>query len=91
VDFHVADGGPVCGSCATRLEGLLRVHVGTLRALDQGLRFDLEQLDRLVLSSRALEEAQRLLVRFRCFHVGVELRSQRFLDQILGGGSRAGA
>jgi DNA repair protein RecO (recombination protein O) len=91
VDFHVADGGPVCENCAPRLEGLLRVHAGTLRALEQGLRFDLEHLDRLVLGPRALEEARRLLTRFRCFHVGVELRSQSFLDEILGCDSRAGA
>ena len=33
--------------CATA-SASLRVHRGTLRALDQGLRFDLERLDRLV-------------------------------------------
>ncbi|MDH3521487.1 MAG: DNA repair protein RecO [Myxococcales bacterium] len=83
VDFHVAEGGPVCGRCAARLTGLLRIHLGTLRALEQGLRLDLERLDRLILAPGALEEARSLVDRFQRFHVGVELRSQRFLEQML--------
>jgi len=84
VDFHVADGGPVCGACAVRLDGLLRVHLGTLRALEQGLRFDFDRLDRLGMGARTIEEAQQLMSRFQRFHVGVELRSEKFLDRILG-------
>ncbi len=83
VDFHVADGGTLCRRCAAPLEGLLRVHVGTLRTLEQGLRFDFEHLDRLVLSPAALSESRQLVGRFQRYHVGVELRSQRFLDEIL--------
>ena len=83
VDFHVADGGAVCGACAPGLEGLLRVHLGTLRILEQGLRFDLDRLDRLAMGRQTLDEAQRLIHRFQRFHVGVELRSERVLDRIL--------
>lgn len=83
VDFHVAEGGPLCGGCAARLTGLMRIHLGTLRALEQSLRLDLEQLDRLVLPRSALEEARRLIARFRHFHLGLELRSERFLDQMV--------
>ena len=83
VDFHVADGGPVCGECSARLTGLLRVNLGTLRALEQGLRLDLEQLDRLILSDRAQQEARRLVSRFQRFHVGLELRSDRFLELMI--------
>ena len=83
VGFHVADGGPVCASCGSQLPGLLRVHRGTLRALEQGLLFDLDQLERLRLSPRGLQEARTLLSRFQRFHVGVELRSERFLGEIL--------
>jgi len=83
VDFHVADGGAVCGACAPRIEGLLRVHLGTLRALEQGLRLDFDRLHRLGMGGRSLDEAQRLMSRFQRFHVGVELRSERFLDRIL--------
>jgi DNA repair protein RecO (recombination protein O) len=83
VDFHVADGGAVCGACAPGMEGLLRVHLGTLRALEQGLRLDFSRLDRLGIGGQSLDEAQQLISRFQRFHVGVELRSERFLDRIL--------
>lgn len=83
IPFHVADGGPVCGSCGARRTGLLPVHLGTLRALEQALRLDVERLDRLVLSPAALAEARRLVGRFLRFHVGVELHSERFLERML--------
>ena len=81
--FHVADGGVVCGSCIRDFEDVLSIHAGTLRALHQALRFDLERLDRLAMGSEALREARRVLGRFQRFHLGVELRSERFLDQVL--------
>lgn len=81
--FHVADGGVLCGACAGQADDVLTVHAGTLRALQQALRFDLEQLDRLALGPQSLAEARRILGRFQRFHVGMELRSERFLDQAL--------
>ena len=84
VRFHVADGGPVCERCAPEGEGCVPVALGTLRALEQGLRFELADLHRLALGPAALGEARALIGRFERFHVGVELRSQRFLDQQLG-------
>ncbi len=84
IGFHVSDGGPVCAACAVSLTGLLRVHAGTLRALEQGLRLDASQLERLRLSPALLDEARSLLDRFQRFHLGVELRSRAFLDEQLG-------
>ncbi len=89
VGFHVADGGPVCGACTVRRSGVLPVHLGTLRALDRALALDVQQLDRLILSTRAILEASQVVGRFQRFHVGVELRSQRFLDRMLNGGKAA--
>ena len=85
VGFHVAEGGPVCGACGVRVEGLLTVHLGTLRALDRGLQLAVGALNRLALGPGALAEARRLISRFQRFHLGVELRSERFLDEILDG------
>ena len=68
---------------ALRIEGLLRVHLGTLRALEQGLRLPAERLDRLTFPDGALREARRLLARFTRFHLGIELRSERVLEEIL--------
>lgn len=82
--FHVADGGVVCRDCAAGLEDvLLPVHLGTLRLLQQGLEYDLDRLGRLVLGRQAVAEARRLLFRFQRFHVGLELRSERFLEESL--------
>jgi len=64
---------------------LLPVHLGTLRALEQGLRLGVERADRLSLSPRALDEARRVVGRFERFHVGVELRSLRFLERVMPG------
>jgi DNA repair protein RecO (recombination protein O) len=83
VGFSIPDGGPVCAACRTGAPDLLPIHLGTLRALEQGMRLGLERAERLALGPAALEEARRVLGRFERFHVGVELRSQRFLEQIL--------
>lgn len=83
LSFHVAEGGPLCRSCTSGPEGVVAVHLGTLRALEQGLRLPLDRLDRLALGAQAIAEAQTLLSRFLRFHVGFEVRSERFLDTVL--------
>lgn len=88
VDFHVGDGGVACARCTPALTGLCRVHLGTLRALEQGLRLDFDRLDRLGMGRQTLTEAQDLLGRFQRFHVGIELRSERFLARVLEEGER---
>lgn len=92
VGFDVAEGGAVCGACAPGLAGLFPVHHGTLRTLEQGLRLPLARLDRLGLGGGSLAEARGLVARFQRFHVSLELRSERFLDQVLdrSRGSREG-
>ena len=85
VAFHVSEGGVLCNVCETRVDVPLRFQPGTLRALEQGLRFPLDRIERLGLSPTALNEARTLLSRFQRFHLGVELRSERFLDEVLGG------
>lgn len=83
VDFHVPEGGPLCATCALRAEGLLRVHVGTLRTLEHSLGLEVERLDRLVLGRATLAEARRLLGRFQHFHLGFAPRSEPFLEAVL--------
>ena len=88
--FHLPDGGLVCAACSPPGESLIRVHLGTLRALETVLRLDLDRLDRLSLGPAALAEATELVVRFARFHVGIELRSESFLDETLGRPSAPG-
>jgi hypothetical protein len=59
------------------------VHLGTLRALERGALLPLDRMERLSLPATSLDEALRLLDRFQRFHVGVELRTARFLEQTL--------
>lgn len=85
--FHVGEGGVLCANCVGPGDGtVLMAHSGTLRTLEAVLRLGVEQMDRVSLSSEALEEATRIVHRFGRFHVGVELRSERFLNEILGPG-----
>ena len=83
VHFHVADGGIVCTACALRLDGLVPIEIGTLRGLDAGLVSPADALDRISLGPRMLAQAARVVFRFQRFHVGVELRSERFLDEMI--------
>jgi DNA repair protein RecO (recombination protein O) len=83
VHFHVADGGIVCTACGIRLDGLIPIEIGTLRSLEAGLNSAPELLDRIVMAPRMLAQAARVVFRFQRFHVGVELRSERFLDEML--------
>jgi DNA repair protein RecO (recombination protein O) len=83
IGFHVADGGLVCERCEGPDEVLLAVHLGTFRALHQSLQLPFERLDRLAIGPASLEEAGRLVARFTRFHVGIELKSERFMDEVL--------
>ena len=83
VSFHIADGGVICVHCVGSEELPLRAHLGTLRVLEQGLRFPLAELSRLNLAPQALAEAQQIVGRFQRYHLGVELRSERFLSEVL--------
>ncbi|MBW2494435.1 MAG: DNA repair protein RecO [Deltaproteobacteria bacterium] len=83
IGFHVGEGGVLCDLCGAQADAIPRIHRGTLRALEQGLRLDFERLDRLALSGSSLAEAHQLLTRFQRFHLGVELRSESYLDRVL--------
>ena len=83
LEFSVPEGGVVCGACGSDLQGLMRVHRGTLRTLERGLDLDWSQLDRLAMAAVPLQEAHRLVGRFQRFHLGVELHSERFLSQMM--------
>ena len=85
VSFFVPDGGIVCTACGIPLDGLIPLDMGTLRTLEHGLSVPLETLPRLALGRVALTQAERMLFRFQRFHVGVELRSDRFLGEMLSG------
>jgi DNA repair protein RecO (recombination protein O) len=81
--FWIAEGGALCEHCTQSPEQGIPVHLGTLRALEQSLAFPLASWGRIALRGAALREAQTVIGRFLRFHLGVELRSERFLDERL--------
>jgi len=83
VNFHIPDGGIVCSACAIRLDGLLPLDFGTLRRLESGLASPIESLAEIELDAEGLAQAARLVFRFQRFHIGIELRSERFLEELL--------
>jgi DNA repair protein RecO (recombination protein O) len=85
VGFHIAEGGPLCEGCRETGQDLLPIHLGTLRALGQSLELAPGRLTRLALGGVALAEARLMLARFLRFHVGIDLRSARFLEEMLPG------
>lgn len=92
VGFSVSDGGLVCGDCSVRSQASampLSVHLGTVRSLEQVLLLGLNRLDRISLSPQALKEASLVVARLVRFHVGIEMRSERFLNEILARGVSA--
>jgi len=83
VGFHVPDGGLVCSACGAGLGDPLRVTLWTLKRLRAGLDVVPSGLPQVHLDPRSLREAERLVFRFQRFHVGLELRSERFLSEII--------
>ena len=83
VHFHVPDGGIVCSACSLRLDGGVPVDLGTLRRLEQGLASPTESLAEITLDPAALAQAARLVFRFQRFHVGIEFRSERYLEETI--------
>jgi len=83
VHFHVADGGLVCSACGLRLDGLIPIALGTLRLLENGLTSPIDGLAEIEIPPAAMPEAARLVFRFQRFHVGIEMRSERFLEEVL--------
>ena len=97
LSFHLGDGGAHCEGCRGQEDNFLPVHLGTLRALEQGLRLGIQKLDRLAMGKREMQEAEELIGRFHRFHVGLELHSEAFLrdafsrpGSTVGGGARLG-
>ncbi|MEZ4218825.1 MAG: DNA repair protein RecO [Myxococcota bacterium] len=89
VGFRVADGGVLCGACALRSDGLVPLHLGTVKTLERVLALPLEGLGRLAIPKATLDEARAVVARFQRFHVGIEIRSERVLDGLLRAPARA--
>jgi DNA repair protein RecO (recombination protein O) len=76
--FGTRQGGALCPACAP--PGSLAVTTSLLGALERGLRSPLRERGSLGLDDESILRAERLLLDFFRFHVGIELRSAAFLQ-----------
>lgn len=81
VGFDPRQGGAVCPTCRT--DEVLRVRTDLLTALEWGIRTPLKERGALGLSEADVRRAELLMRRFFQFHIGFELRTGRFLAQVL--------
>ncbi len=94
VGFDPRQGGAVCPTCRT--DDVLRAPTDLLTALEWGIRTPLKERGALGLSEADVRRAELLMRRFFQFHIGFELRTGRFLAQVLeearvvDGGARPG-
>jgi DNA repair protein RecO (recombination protein O) len=80
VRFMVERGGVICGQCAGRERAGVWVSLGTIRALEEAKRVELDRIHRLALTPLAVEESRMFLQAFYAYHVGRRLRSAPFLE-----------
>lgn len=80
VNFLVERGGVICADCADRDRRGVKVSLGTIRALDEARRVDLDRIHRLALTPLTVREGRMLLRAFYTYHVGRKLRSVSFLE-----------
>jgi DNA repair protein RecO (recombination protein O) len=80
--FHVGEGGPVDRACQQPADAAVPIGLGTLRSLLRALERPLDDLRNFALRGELLEEAHQVVRRFHRFHLGFELRSERFVDRL---------
>jgi DNA repair protein RecO (recombination protein O) len=81
--FSPAKGGVICSACAASLSGLIPVSLGTIKTLLLAHSLPLEKVSRISFSPQTLKESQAILSSFLQQYLGKELKSKRFLEQIV--------
>lgn len=80
VSFHIPSGGILCSSCASRAEGALDCHRGTVEWLKTLLRWETARLGRLRVDRPAKEELKEILHRYMLHYLERSARSLAFLE-----------
>ncbi len=90
VGFDPLQGGAVCARCLkARIEDgepPPSVPARLLRALEAGIRTPLRERDALGLDASEVRRIEAMMRRFFQFHIGFELRTERFLQETLDSG-----
>ncbi len=82
VVFDLEKGGVVCMDCSTAGTGRVRLSMGTLKQLLWLEHSSIATAARIRFSPTALKEGLTFLEAFVPFHLGKELKSLRFLQQL---------
>ncbi len=81
--FSLRKGRVICPACREKEKGLLPLSAGTALTLINALELDLDKLSRLTFSRKALEESREILPKFISYQINKELKSLKFLDEII--------
>jgi DNA repair protein RecO (recombination protein O) len=81
--FHPERGGLLCSHCAAHPGSMVNVSLGTLKLLEAHRQLDREKARRLVFTSPALEDLQRVLRALVIHRTGRKPRSLSFMDQLI--------
>ncbi|MBI4495532.1 MAG: DNA repair protein RecO [Deltaproteobacteria bacterium] len=87
VFFAPEEGGVVCSACGPGLPGLIPVSLGSLRTLLLAQRIPLDKVRRLSFPPAILEESRQVLSLFLRQHLGKELKSRKFLQELASQGN----
>ena len=80
--FLVSEGGTLCAPCRRPQDAATALCRGTVRMLSRSLTMPIGSLSRLSMGGKMLEEADRAIRNFQRFYLGLELRSQQFVDRL---------
>ncbi len=80
--FSPRGGGVLCASCAAHLPGTIPVSLGTIKTLLLAQTLTLGKVGRISFSPQSLKESQAVLSAFLREHLGKELKSKKFMEQV---------
>lgn len=81
--FHLRRGGVVCGACAEAAAELVPLDAGEYRVLKKSIETPIKSLERIRLSRKQSKALLKLLIRVLEYQLESQLRSVRFLDQMM--------
>lgn len=82
--FSLRHGGAVCQGCQVNAPGALKVSGETLLAMEEAIRLDLSDLERVSFPPKVLAEGREILPRFIQHQLGKGLRSLKVLEEVKG-------
>ncbi|MNG27683.1 DNA repair protein RecO [compost metagenome] len=80
--LSIGSGGVLCRRCAHRDPYAIRLSEGTLKVLRLFRRLDLWRLGNVALKDETKQEVKKAMRRLLDAHIGLQLKTRNFLDQL---------